>query len=57
MVPGNQGCSDSKVSLMFLPLGMGQVAVLIVQQQAVLAFIGSRVFGHKVQDLVNDDGF
>lgn len=31
------------------------VAVLMVQHQAELTFIGSQVFGHKIQDLI--DGF
>lgn len=41
---------------MFLSLGMSQVAVLIMQHQAELAFKGCQVFVHETQDLVDGDG-
>lgn len=55
---GLLGSSPGQVSLMFLPLGMGQVAPLIVMQsQAEFALIGSQVVLHKIRVLVDVNGF
>lgn len=55
---GLLGSSPGQVSLMFLPLGMGQVAPLIVMQgQAEFALIGPQVVLHKIRVLVDVDGF
>lgn len=52
------GSSPGQVSLVFLPLGVGQVAPLIVmQRQAEFAFIGSQMVFHKIWVLVDVDGF
>lgn len=42
---------------MLSSLGMTRAVVLTVQYQVELALIGSQVFGHKMQDLVDVDGF
>lgn len=54
---GLLGGSPGQVGLVLLPLGMCQVAPLIVvKRQAQLAFIGAQVVLHEVRVLVDVDG-
>lgn len=54
---GLLGSSPGQVSLMFLPLGVGQVAPLVVMQsQAEFALIGSQVVLHEIRVLIDVDG-
>lgn len=54
---GLPGSSLGQVSLLFLPLGVGQVALVIVMRsQSAFALIGNQVVLHKMRVLVAVDG-